>query len=367
MKILLSAGHGANDPGAIGNGYRERDLNRDIVLAQKKAFSALGHEVHVRNFDTNEYDEVLNLKLSGYDLVISNHLNSSSSANSTGTEVYISSSYPRNSKSDAEKIQNALVSTYGLSNRGVKQEDFRVVYLAGKAGSNAVLIEHGFISNSGDVAAVVNKKDAAAEAVAKALSGEISVNPSPGNKEIIEKRWSETGSVNFTKAAEVYSEPNSTNATPIVEYFPGEVLNLYVECVQTNKYLYLKYNRAQGGVGYLRYRAVNSNGSYGEAVGTIPNTDAPVPTPEKIIERYPQTGSIKNMSRRAPVYSQPNSSGQTPIVWYEIGEALNNYSEVVETDKYVYVKYSRNSGGVGYLQVRTKSGNSYGSPCGTIV
>lgn len=31
MKILLISGHGAGDCGAIGNGYKEADLTRELV------------------------------------------------------------------------------------------------------------------------------------------------------------------------------------------------------------------------------------------------------------------------------------------------------------------------------------------------
>ncbi|MBO7320108.1 MAG: N-acetylmuramoyl-L-alanine amidase, partial [Clostridia bacterium] len=31
MKILLMAGHGDGDPGAIGNGYKEAEVVREIV------------------------------------------------------------------------------------------------------------------------------------------------------------------------------------------------------------------------------------------------------------------------------------------------------------------------------------------------
>ena len=31
MKILLISGHGAGDVGAVGNGYREADLTREVV------------------------------------------------------------------------------------------------------------------------------------------------------------------------------------------------------------------------------------------------------------------------------------------------------------------------------------------------
>lgn len=49
-KILLVAGHGkgaySNDPGAVANGYNERDFNRkNIIPRVKKHLESVGHTV----------------------------------------------------------------------------------------------------------------------------------------------------------------------------------------------------------------------------------------------------------------------------------------------------------------------------------
>ncbi|MGL6057087.1 MAG: N-acetylmuramoyl-L-alanine amidase [Culicoidibacterales bacterium] len=172
MKIFLSAGHGASDPGAIGNGYKEADLTRKITLAQEKALKAKGHDVVVRNVNTNEFDEALNLNFKGYDLVISNHINSASNEQATGVETYYSTSYPANSQTIAKGVNDALASAYYIANRSVKSEDWRIIYLAGKQGVDALLIEHGFIVNADDMHAVLNNIDKAAEALASAISSD---------------------------------------------------------------------------------------------------------------------------------------------------------------------------------------------------
>ena len=33
MKVFLSAGHGGSDPGAVGNGLKEKDINLNVMLA----------------------------------------------------------------------------------------------------------------------------------------------------------------------------------------------------------------------------------------------------------------------------------------------------------------------------------------------
>ena len=369
MKIYLSAGHGGTDPGAVGSGYRERDLTRQLVEELRKELSAK-HTITVRDGSTNEFEDVLTKNFSGQDLVISVHINSYSNSTATGVEAWVSSTYPKNSATSAQKIANAMASATGLVSRGVKKEDWRIIYLAGKQGVNAVLLEVGFISNPNDMNAVVSNMNKIAKEISAALGGESAPvapapSPTPTQKEVVQSRWTETGTVKFSQDGPVYAEPNSVGANPVVSYAKGETLNRYDECVKTDKYLYLKYTRSSGGYGYLRFRSINADGSYGPAVGTIPQASAP--TPEKITKRYPQTGSVQKLTRRVPVYAEPNSNGTTPIVWYEIGETLNRYDEVVETDKYVYVRYTRSSGGHGYFQLRTKSGNKYGPSAGKVV
>ena len=36
MNVLLIAGHGNGDSGAIGNGYEEAELTREFVIAKRK-------------------------------------------------------------------------------------------------------------------------------------------------------------------------------------------------------------------------------------------------------------------------------------------------------------------------------------------
>ena len=54
MKILLIAGHGAGDPGAVGNGYKEADLTREVVSLLKTRLSKFA-EVIVHDTTKNAF------------------------------------------------------------------------------------------------------------------------------------------------------------------------------------------------------------------------------------------------------------------------------------------------------------------------
>lgn len=92
-KVVIDAGHGGYDPGAIGSGgVREKDVVLDIAKKVKKALEAKGgYEVYLtRNNDKalslEERTMVANEK--GADLFISIHANAHNSKNVSGLETY---------------------------------------------------------------------------------------------------------------------------------------------------------------------------------------------------------------------------------------------------------------------------------------
>ena len=91
-KIVIDAGHGGNDPGAIGrNGLREKDVNLDIA----KKLSSLLRAEGVQTVLTRSTDKFIPLSTrvsianhSGADLFISIHSNAARSRSLCGFEVY---------------------------------------------------------------------------------------------------------------------------------------------------------------------------------------------------------------------------------------------------------------------------------------
>ena len=73
IKVFIHPGHGGNDPGAVGNGMRESDINLDVSLRLEAMLQSQGLEVRMsRRTDTR----------------ISN-LNIISSTNSWGADCYM--------------------------------------------------------------------------------------------------------------------------------------------------------------------------------------------------------------------------------------------------------------------------------------
>jgi len=161
--IALDAGHGGTDPGAQGNGKSEADLTWKIVAACKNKLEAYGFKVVLAREQSGGYSgndylyRVQRCVSQGAQAFVSFHINSGSPV-AHGAEVYAPTAneydYTQVSVELANKVMNNLASM-GLSYRGVFQmevgDEFAVIRCAREQGIPGILIEHGFISDAGDV------------------------------------------------------------------------------------------------------------------------------------------------------------------------------------------------------------------------
>ncbi len=162
--IALDAGHGGVDSGAQGNGKSEADLTWKIMTACKNKLEAYGFKIVLAReqsgyYPSNDYlYRVQRCIDQGAQAYVSFHINSGSSG-AHGAEVYAPTAngtdYTQVSVELANKVMNNLAAM-GLTYRGVFQmevgDEFAVIRCAREQGIPGILIEHGFISNYGDVA-----------------------------------------------------------------------------------------------------------------------------------------------------------------------------------------------------------------------
>lgn len=179
LVVVLDPGHGGSDSGACGYGLREKDLTLKIAQYCKEKLEEYSHvEVYMTrtaDTDNNLANRVAYAKTFNPDVFVSIHINA---VGGHGAEVY----YPNGNyipgigtegKELAEVIQQKLVAL-GLYNRGIKirnTEDgsqypdgspsdyLGVIKRSKEAGFPAVLIEHAFIDNSGDVYNFLARED----------------------------------------------------------------------------------------------------------------------------------------------------------------------------------------------------------------
>lgn len=190
MKVLLIAGHGAGDSGAIGNGYKEADLTRKIVAALEpklKKYCSVG----VYPTSRNAYDDVQNGtfanhvpgEIRSYNYVFEVHLNSSAddpdgNGVTTGTEIYITSA------EEEYTVETAIlenVCSMGFRNRGVKRKDFSVIATCKNYGVSSALLESCFIDDQDDVDLLVPNIGKLAQKVVDGIAGGFGLKASSGS------------------------------------------------------------------------------------------------------------------------------------------------------------------------------------------
>lgn len=153
--IVLDAGHGGNDPGAIGpNGTREKNINLDIVLRLAEILRRQGVEVLLtRSDDTyvDLYERTALANRAGAALFVSVHCNANQNPAYSGTSTYfVRTSVEENrqlqqqSAQLARILQQELVNQLGRKDIGVLQANFAVLRTSTMP---AALVEVAFLSN----------------------------------------------------------------------------------------------------------------------------------------------------------------------------------------------------------------------------
>ena len=173
--VVLDAGHGGSDPGAISISKKpEKDFNLSVVL---KVQAILAQDERIKLIMTRTDDsfptldsrsELANSFLA--DLFVSVHANSFTAA-TNGTETY----YTRpESKAFADLMHAMIVPATGLKDNGVRQKSLSVTR---KTTMPAILLEIGYLSSSIDEPKLWTSElqDRVAEAIAKGIKTQLNL------------------------------------------------------------------------------------------------------------------------------------------------------------------------------------------------
>lgn len=164
--ILIDAGHGGEDGGAIGvGGIIEKNINLSITLKTAKFLEFMGYSVEfTRETDIMTCDEGLKTQREKKVSDIKNRLSQMENSpclcsisihqnifggDARGAQVFYSGNNPE-SKIIAEVLQSGISSMLQPENNRVIKQATKDIYLLYHTQKPAVLIECGFISNNAE-------------------------------------------------------------------------------------------------------------------------------------------------------------------------------------------------------------------------
>lgn len=172
MKIIIDAGHGGKDPGATGNGFKEKDITIMISKYQQKRFGELGINVEMtRTADATLENSARTAKVrnSKANICISNHINAAGNPTASGTEVIHSI---HSDGKLANMIMDELVNA-GANKRRVfcRQGNHGDYYFMHReTGSvETVIVEYEFITNKLGIERFMKDWQVYAETVVRAV------------------------------------------------------------------------------------------------------------------------------------------------------------------------------------------------------
>lgn len=166
--VVLDAGHGGSDYGAIRAGINEKDITLDVTKRVQAILSSRGVNVQMtRNSDetVSLLDRTVICAKASPDIFVSIHVNSSVRNDITGIETHY---YHQNSLDLAQTVHSSLISHIKTKDRGLFKSKF---YVINHTNVPAILVEIGFISTESERAELVSeeRKQQTAKAIAEGI------------------------------------------------------------------------------------------------------------------------------------------------------------------------------------------------------
>lgn len=166
--IIIDAGHGGIDSGAVGiDNVLEKDINLSIALKLKDLFDITGfNTIMTREIDKSLHDmdsnSIRSKKVSDLqnrlnlvngdenNLLISIHQNKFEDSQYKGAQVFFSKNNPK-SQELAQSIRASINGLLQKENTRETKPSPKGVFLLNKATVPAIIVECGFLSNHDDV------------------------------------------------------------------------------------------------------------------------------------------------------------------------------------------------------------------------
>ncbi len=200
-KFVLVAGHGYNDPGAVGNGTNERDfIRKNIIDNVAKYLRSAAHTVTLYDKKQDMYQDTAygynrgDTKNYGLywvknkikpDAVIEFHLDAAG-ASASGGHV-IKNAYAADNIDKG--IQKALEDTVGTIRGITTRNDLLNVNVAYNQNINYRLVELGFITSKKDMDYIKKNLQSFTKAIASGINGKPIGGTPAGNKKKITWAW----------------------------------------------------------------------------------------------------------------------------------------------------------------------------------
>lgn len=172
-KVFIGIGHGGSDPGAVANGFKEKDLNLQIALACRDYLTQYGVEVKMsRTKDENDplSEEIRECNSFSPDLAVDIHCNA---GKGDGAEVFHHYGGGKG-KTLATNILDEIIKV-GQNSRGAKTRKNTAgndyYGFIREVSAPAVIIECAFVDNAIDIEilATDGKRKSMGQAIAKGI------------------------------------------------------------------------------------------------------------------------------------------------------------------------------------------------------
>lgn len=182
MKILLIAGHGAGDSGAVstinGKTYKEAELTREMAKLLAPKLKAYGVTVTTYPTSHDAYADYKNGTLaktanfSAYDYILEIHFNAGASdkggnGKTTGVECLWGN---RGKETGVELPMTSRIAKLGFKQRTNRAQSLAVMNTAAGYGKKANLLEVCFVDDADDIKLYNAKKAEIAQAIADGIA-----------------------------------------------------------------------------------------------------------------------------------------------------------------------------------------------------